>query len=180
MTGTADGFEAFVVEQQRALLRFAMTLTGNYQRSEEMVADVLGGLFEQWERVGGLEHPGAYARRAVVNHFISQARRQTRWQRVAPRILGRHQSVTEDASQQVSERVTMRHRLDRLPPRQRAVLAMRYYLDMSDEQIAEQLGCSPATVRSHAARGLSALRVDLGDAPASGGRSPMEHTEGQD
>ena len=179
MTGTAGDFETFVAEQQGALLRFAMTLTGNYGRSEELVADVLGGLFERWDVVGGLDHPGAYARRAVVNHFISQGRRSMRWQRVAPRIFAGH-PVIEDAGQHVSERVTLRQLLDRLPPRQRAVLAMRYFLDLPDEEIAEHLGCRPATVRSHAARGLSALRIDLGDASADERRPPSADTEGQD
>jgi RNA polymerase sigma-70 factor (sigma-E family) len=177
VTGTAGEFEAFVVEQQRGLLRFAMTLTGDFRLSEELVADVFGALFERWDVVGRFDHPGAYARRALVNHFISQGRRHTRWQRVAPQVFAGHRPDSEDPSHEVSERMSMRLRLDGLPPRQRAVLSMRYYLDLPDEKIAEQLGCSPATVRSHAARGLAALRIELDDLDRRTEQS--SNTEGQ-
>lgn len=161
------GFDEFMVEHQSSLLRLAMTLTGDYRRSEELVGDVLAAAYERWVQVSEAGQPVAYVRRMLVNEFISQNRRRSRWQRLAPLIFTERRAV-EDSSDAVGERSEMLARLSRLAPRQRAVLALRYYLDLPDEQIAELLGCRPATVRSHAARALAALRIDLTTKPSVG------------
>jgi RNA polymerase sigma-70 factor (sigma-E family) len=154
-----QSFVTFVDQHRSSLLKFAMVLTGDFRRSEDTVADVLDHAFERWERIAVVESPLAYVRKMITNHYLSSQRRQLLWLR------RRHQLVdvdrSPDPSADIDGREAMIARLAQLPPRQRSVIAMRYYLDLADTEIADQLGCSPATVRSHAARALATLRVDL-------------------
>ena len=154
-----QSFVSFVDQHRSSLLRFAMVLTGDFRRSEDIVADVLDHAYERWQRIGTVDSPLSYVRKMIANHYLSSQRRHLLWLR------RRHQLVdvarSPDPSSDVDAREAMIARLDHLPPRQRSVIAMRYYLDLSDLEIAEQLGCSPATVRSHAARALATLRVEI-------------------
>src|SRR5947209_8638299 len=138
--GPRTGFAEFMAEHEPGLLRFAMTLAGDHHISEDLVGDTLAMMCEKWDHVASLDHPLAYARRTLVNHYISSCRRKSRWQRAMPKLFSGQRTVGE-ADSGVGDRLAMRQRLEKLPPRQRAVLAMRYYLDLSDEQIAEQLAC---------------------------------------
>jgi RNA polymerase sigma-70 factor (sigma-E family) len=153
-----ETFETFHARAHPALCRFARTLTGDADVSEDIVSDVFVAAFERWQVIGKAREPEAYLRRMLVNRYIDQYRRKDRWTRLIP-----HVAVPvvdeRDATAQVDERAAVAARLAHLPARQRAVIAMRFYLDMTDEQIAADLGCSPATVRSHASRALRALRI---------------------
>jgi RNA polymerase sigma factor (sigma-70 family) len=101
----------------------------------------------------------------LVNEFLSE-RRKTR--RVVLREIVEAGTVPDHADA-YAERDTLRSEIVRLPRRQQAVLALRYYSDLSDKEIAESLGCSAGTVRGYAARALQSLRVRMG-APPNGGR----------
>jgi RNA polymerase sigma-70 factor (sigma-E family) len=155
---SSETFETFHAQAHRSLARYARTLTGDADISEDIVSDVFLAAFERWSEIGNTREPEAYLRRMVTNRYIDLYRRRARWTRLVPRLAT--PAVDErDMTAQVDERAALADRLTRLPPRQRAVVAMRYYLDMTDEEIAVDLNCSPATIRSHASRALRALQI---------------------
>jgi RNA polymerase sigma-70 factor (sigma-E family) len=154
-------FEEFLAEQTGALLRLAGVLSGDSSLAEDIVQEVLVRVGRQWDRIEGSESPGAYVRRMVVNEYLSWHRK---WGRTAVRHYvpnGDRQAVEADPAQAYAERDEMLATLKRLPRRQRAVLVLRYYEDLADADIALVLGCSQVTVRTHAARALRALRVQV-------------------
>lgn len=154
-------FEDFVAAAQGPLLRFATVLCGDPHRAEDLVSAVLGRCFVRWERIGRVASPHAYARRMVVNEFVSATRRRS-WT---------DQPITDatplpshpDHAASVSEREALRAGLAGLPHRQRAAVVLRYFEDLPDRAIAEILGCRTATVRSLIHRGLATLRVEFDD-----------------
>jgi RNA polymerase sigma-70 factor (sigma-E family) len=151
--GDAD-FMEFVDESLAALLRFGYVLTGSAQEAEDLVQDALAKSLRRWRRVQA-DNPVAYTRRIMINTQL------TRWRRWGSRVRlgGVPDAATDDAGLRRGEDWdALRRALARLPSRQRAVLVLRYLEDLPDAAIAEQLGCSTGTVRSHASRGLAALR----------------------
>lgn len=110
---------------------------------------------------GTIENPQAYARRAVANEAMSRHRRRAVFRAITPKLLGGAESSTQDASQIVADRQQLTQALSRLSARQRTVLVLRYFEDLDDQATSEILGCSPATVRSIAARGLAKLRANM-------------------
>lgn len=147
-------FEDFVVARGDALLRLALMLTGDRHHAEDLVQSVLAKAYVRWSRVAAMERPEAYLKKVLVNDHLRWWRRGSREVLVgtpADGVVGddgRHEA--RDAAWQL---------LGRLPNRQRAVLVLRYYEDLSDAEIAVVLGCAQGTVRSQAARGLAALRA---------------------
>jgi len=140
------------------LLRFAHALTGDRAMAEDIVQDVVIRLFIAPSRPSVVARIDAYARRMVLNEYLSWGRK---WFRVRPTpdlAGGRDPS---DHAACVDDRDELRRELARLPRRQRAVLVMRFYGAMTDTEIAADLGCSISTVRSHASRALAALRVEM-------------------
>lgn len=158
--GNAE-FAAFVRERERPLLRFAMVLCGDARRAEELVADTLARAYEQWARISMMDQPGAYVRRMIVNDYLSWRRRLRRTVPVPDPDGG----AVPDHAVAHAERAALIAALAALPPKQRAVLVLRFYLDMPDDEIAATLGCAQSTVRSNAARALSALRIPLTHQP---------------
>jgi RNA polymerase sigma-70 factor (sigma-E family) len=150
-------FTDYVTANQRTLLRFAMALTGDARLAEDVVQDSLARAFQRWDRISVLDRPHAYVRRMIVNEYLSWRRR---WSRVQPLADIEPDEVQPDHAVEHAERETMIARLARLPRKQRAVLALRFYEGMSDAEIAETLGCAVGTVRGDASRALAALRVD--------------------
>ena len=152
-------FEEFAATRGPGLLRLALMLTGNPQDAEDLLQSAFVAALRHWDRVQGAGQPNAYVRRIVVNEHLSRRRR--------PRLHQNVSSATDlagadpDSSQALASRDAAWQLLATLPPQQRAVLALRYYEDLSDAQIAELLGCSPATVRSNASRALATLRLAL-------------------
>ena len=154
--GGAD-FAQFVDEALPALLRFGYVLTGNAAEAEDLVQDALAKSLRRWRRVRA-DNPVAYTRRIMINTHL------TRWRRWGARVRlgGVPEAAADDAGLRRGEDWdALRRALALLPSRQRAVLVLRYLEDLPDTTIAGLLGCSPGTVRSHAARGLAALRPVL-------------------
>jgi RNA polymerase sigma-70 factor (sigma-E family) len=160
-----ESFEQFMSAALPGLLRFGHVLTGDRHRAEELVQSALVKTYRRW---GSLRHdqPVAYVRRAMTNTYTS-------WWRKA-----RHETdmpagfdAAGAAAAPYDERDAALRALATLPPRQRAVLVLRYYLDMSEAEIADTLGCSTGTVKSSASRGLRSLRERLTD-PAVEGALP--------
>jgi RNA polymerase sigma-70 factor (sigma-E family) len=145
-----------------SLLRFAVVLTGDRNVAEDIVQDVLLKAQRRWQRIAAVELPEAYIRRMVVNEFVSFRRR---WWRLVPwPAVPEPRASVPDHAVPVVDRQVLRDLLAALPPRQRAVLVLRYYEGLSDQEIAHLLGCRAVTVRGYAARALAALRISAGPA----------------
>lgn len=150
-------FERFVGARTAALLRLAYLLTGEAHAAEDLVQDALIRAHRRWDRVAHAGNPDAYLRRIVVNEHLSwRRRRASRELAVAPGDLAA--DVTADGQESLADRDLVWRLLHRLPARQRAVLVLRYYEDLPDEEIAGLLGCARGTVRSLAARAFGGLR----------------------
>lgn len=153
-------FEDYVRSRAPGLVRFASVLTGgDGHLAEDIVQEVLLRASRQWDHVQDSQSPEAYIRRMVVNEYLSWRRK---WARVIPRAEVGMDRVTGDHSERYVDQQDLAARLRRLSPHQRAVLVLRFYEGLSDVEIAEILGCSSTTVRSHASRALTALRVEAG------------------
>ena len=148
-------FDEWARARLPVLVRFAAALTGDRGLAEDVVQEVLARAYRRWSRIGSLEQPEAYLRRMVTNEYLSWRRR---WSRVTP-IAEVEPGPGEDHAEEHAERDALRRELARLPRRQRAVLVLRYYEHLTDNEIADVLDCPPGTVRSLASRALHALRV---------------------
>jgi RNA polymerase sigma factor (sigma-70 family) len=147
----ARGFESVYAEQWAPLVRLGRLLTGSGALGEELAQEAFIGLLNHGERV---EYPAAYLRRSLTNAAMRSRRRAVREREY----LAAHPPPTSELPAEVDETFA---RLAALPDRQRAVLVLRYYEDLSEAAIAEILGCRPGTVKSLAARGLDRLRKEL-------------------
>lgn len=164
-------FEEFAAGALPALLRFGHVLTGSPAEAEDLVQEALAKSLRRWRKVRA-DDPVAYVRRVMVNTHL------TRWRRWGSRVrLGDvPEAVADDARLARSQEWdALRRALVQLPPRQRAVLVLRYLEDVPDEAIAAMLGCRPVTVRSQASRGLTALRPLLAAQTAGTGTGGNTH-----
>lgn len=150
-------FDEYVTDRLPGLLRLAGVLAGDRATGEDVVQEVLLRASKRWSKICVVGSPDAYVRRMVVNEYVSWRRK---WGRLVPHADIVDERVTPDHAEQHAERAELAQLLDRLPARQRAVIVLRYYEGMSDEAIADVLGCSNGTVRSHASRALAVLRLD--------------------
>ena len=155
-----DTFEEFVAARGTPLLRLAVMLTGNVHDAEDLLQTTFVKLLRGWDRVSAAQQPAAYARRVLVNEHLSWRRRPSRrehsWADDALASAVSASSLASGARETpIDEGWAL---LATLPRQQRTVLALRYYEDLSDAQIAEVLGCSESTVRSNASRALTTLR----------------------
>ena len=131
------------------MVRVATVLLGVRAEAEEVVQDAFAALATRWSTV---EHPPAYLRRSVVNGATGLLRK---------RRTAESHPVDPPPEEAPAQLVELRDLLLGLPERQRAVLVLRYVEDLTDDEIAETLGCRRSTVRSLAARGLAAIRREL-------------------
>jgi RNA polymerase sigma-70 factor (sigma-E family) len=151
-----ESFEQYLAHGLTPLLRLAGALTGDRGLAEEIVQDVLVRASTRWPQIVATGAAPAYLRRMVVNQHVSWRRK---WARLIPHAVMPIEPAENDHADQLADRDALNRLLDELPPRQRAVLVLRYYEGLADDAIAEILGCSPGTVRSHASRALAALRI---------------------
>ena len=165
----ATSFEDYVTAHGAALVRFARFLVGDEHRAEDVVQDVLARAYLRWDRITRSDEPDVYVRQAIVNAARSWWRRPSNRERPTGETFNLDQAAPGAVDTEAVERDALWRRIQRLPHRQRAVLVLRYYEDLDDTTIAEILGCSQATVRSHAMRALNTLRGHLGT-PASATR----------
>lgn len=155
MSTVGDDFDDFVAAHGPSLLRTAYLLCGDEQRARDLVQSALEKSLRHWDRVRTASHPVAYVRRIVVREHLSWVRRRQATERVVPAIdlVDAHDDVAD-----VDARDLVWRLLATLPRRQRAVLVLRLFEDMTDDDIAEVLQCRAVTVRTHASRGLATLR----------------------
>ena len=159
--GVEESFTAFVRASGERHLRLAVLLTGDWHAAEDLVQSSLAKLYRAWpgvDQVGG--YPDAYLRRIMVNTQRSWWR--ARWRREAPAAVLPEVSSGEDIADRQALGALVRQALARLPRQQRAVLVLRYCEDLSEAEVAALLGCTAGTVKTHAHRGLHALRELLG------------------
>ena len=154
-----DGsYESFVAARSGALFRTAYLLTGQHSDAEDLLQVTLVKLYVAWRRARAAASTEAYARTVLANAFLS-SRRPVRFSR--ERLVA---SPPERPAPEVGpeERLSLWEQVGSLPPRQRAVVVLRYYEDLSEAEIAEALGCSRGTVKSTASAALRALRGRVG------------------
>ncbi len=153
------------------LFRTTYAVAGDRLLAEDALQSAFAKAYTSWQRVQAAQHPEAYVRRMAVNEVLSTLRRP--WFR-AERSTGvpdeiRHPALPSPEGRTV-DREAVWKAVTALPPRQRAVVVLRYYEDLSEAEIAEVLGCSRGTVKSTASSALANLRVHDLDAASSGDR----------
>jgi RNA polymerase sigma-70 factor (sigma-E family) len=155
-------FDAFVAERSTALLRLAYLLTGDRSYAEDLLQSALLRVFRHWSRAG--QAPEAYARQVLVNLSRDRLRRMVRRPREIPLPADAELLRGSDSGiDRAIERRAMVRALADLPVRQREVLVLRFFADLSVEQTAATLGCSTGTVKSYTSRALARLRDVLAD-----------------
>jgi RNA polymerase sigma-70 factor (sigma-E family) len=156
-------FEEFVVGSSARLFAMARLLTGGHRAEAE---DLLQGAFERayrhWGRISRRNDPERYVRQILVNASVDRWRWLRRHPETPLAVTGADLG-TMDTAATVADRDLLLRGLAALPPRQRAVLVLRYFEDLSEVQTATMLGCSVGTVKSQAARGLARLRESTGE-----------------
>ncbi|HEV7525006.1 MAG TPA: sigma-70 family RNA polymerase sigma factor [Acidimicrobiia bacterium] len=148
-----------------AALRLARMLVGNPSVAEDIAAESVARLLAARRRVR-VDNADAYLRRIVVNQVVGRGRRSATERKFGHRFATA--SSSSDAGDQIVGRETLAHALDQLAPRQRAVLVLRYYEDLSEVAVAELLKIPLGTVKSTASRGLDDLRRLLSEGQAHG------------
>ena len=158
MDAKADGFAQFVEARQRALQRTAWLLTGDWALAEDLVQTALVRSWPRWERIKRRDDPEIYVRRAMVNSWASWRRRRW-WGEHAAGTVPDSQAVG-DVATEVAVRITVQRALRSLPARQRAVLVLRVFDDLSEAQVAQVLDCAVGTVKATLAHAMARLRED--------------------
>ncbi|MFF3562007.1 SigE family RNA polymerase sigma factor [Streptomyces sp. NPDC002574] len=162
MRDAGPDFEEFVTARGPRLLRVAWLLTGDAHLAEDLLQTVLAKVWPKWRGIAG-ENPEAYVRKALVNTHSSWWQR--RWRGEVPHGEVPAGASVRDAFASVDLEQSLAAVVRRLPPRQRAVVVLRYFEDLSVEETAAVLGCRPGTVKSQAAKALSMLRTELAAVP---------------
>ncbi|WP_329104633.1 SigE family RNA polymerase sigma factor [Micromonospora sp. NBC_01699] len=155
MEGSEREFTAFVSERGQALLRVAYALAGDQYAAEDLLQDALAKAYARWPKIRGDAEP--YVRRILYNDQVSGWRRRKRRPEV-PLTATPEPASGRDTADDAVLQMMLREALKLLPPRQRAVLVLRYLEDLSVEQTAALLGCRVGTVASQSSRALSKLR----------------------
>jgi len=147
--------EEFVDQNSRVLLRSAWLLTGNWASAEDLVQTSLLQSWLHWDAIKA-DAPEFYVRRVLMNTFLSGQRR--RWNREQP-VAELPERAAADELRSTELRHVIWRALSDLPPRQRAVVVLRYFNDLSEAQTAHVLDCSVGNVKSQASRALASLRT---------------------
>ena len=171
MTSTQE-FTEFAQAVSPRLLRTAFLLCGDWHTSEDLAQATLAKVFASWRRVSQQPVAQAYAIRILVNTYLSGQRRKRPREILTDRLPDR---AADPASPE--ERIVVLAALATLPPKSRAVVVLRYWADLSVDQVAEVLGCSAGNVKSQSARALDKLRPVLGEAMKGIAATPSSNAE---
>lgn len=152
-------FSEYFAARVHALRNTAHLLCGDWHRAEDITQLAMLRLYVAWPRLARRDALDAYARRVVVRTFLAENRR-SRWRREQLTDAPPDTVTTTDTDS--AERLLLIRALSAVPPKQRAVLVLRYWNDLSVDEVAGTLRCSTGTVKSQAARGLATLRQRLG------------------
>ena len=158
MDAGTDGFARFVEARQRGLQRTAWLLTGDWALAEDLVQTALARSWPRWERINRRDDPVVYVHRVMLNTWASWNRR--RWRGERPSAAVPDAQVPGDMATEVAVRVAVQGALRSLSDRQRAVVVLRVFDDLTEAQAAQVLGCAVGTVKSTMARAVARLRED--------------------
>ena len=159
-----ERYVEFVDARRQGLVRTAYLLCGDWHRAEDLAQVALVKLYVAWPKVAGQGGEDAYVRRILVNTHLDD----WRWRRRRPETsVAEHCDGEATAPPSTDDRDALRHALSTLPEGQRKVVVLRFWLDLSVQQVAADLGISTGTVKSQSARGLDRLRGVLGDVHGS-------------
>ena len=153
-TGADEEFDAFMRGRWPAMVRLAYALTGDAGHAEDLAQAAFARAYASWGRVRRAGDPDAYVRRIVINEH----RRHFRKRRVAEELRADLTDTVGGQQQGPEERQALLDALRSLGPRQRAVVVLRFWLDLSEAETAKALNCSVGTVKSQASRALATLR----------------------
>jgi RNA polymerase sigma-70 factor (sigma-E family) len=166
--GSGTDFEEWIAQRQPALLRTACLLVGDPHTAEDVVQATLAKMYLAWDRLADREHLDSYARRALLNEYRSLWRRPWR----------RREHVTSELPEAAApvtdwdgRREALWQFVCTLPARQRMVIVLRYYEELSEAETARTLGISVGTVKSSTSRALASLRARV---PGEAGLSEEE------
>lgn len=163
MVTMEPGFDDWVRARQAELLRSCWLLTGNWSDAQDLLQSTLAGVWPRWSRIVSTGDPSPYVRRSLLNAYLTGRRRKWRQEvayglDIGARPLERSRAGVDKRLAAVDDRAVLVRWLSELAPRQRAVVFLRFYEDMSEAQAADLLGCSVGTVKSQAAKALAHLR----------------------
>ncbi|WP_331273207.1 SigE family RNA polymerase sigma factor [Motilibacter deserti] len=164
-----EGFREYVLARQGALLRTARLLTGDHQLAEDLAQTALARAWPHWDRITRGGDPDAYVRRVLVTTYASWWRR--RWHGEHPTAALPDTETAPDPYSPIELRDAVACLLNTLTRRQRAVIVLRYFDDLSEAATADLLGCSIGTVKTTTSRALAKLRAST----PTLGLDPQEH-----
>jgi RNA polymerase sigma-70 factor (sigma-E family) len=151
-----EAFREYALARKAALLRTAYLLSGDWHRAEDIVSTSMVKLYTSWRKTSAVEHLDAYVRRIVVRVWLDETRRPWRREHSAAAL---PDLMTGDSTAEPTARRADLHRLlAQMPARQRAVLVLRFYDDLSVEQTAGILRCSEGAVKTLTVRALDSIR----------------------
>jgi len=149
-------FEEYASARGQELVRLGFTLSGDYQRAEDLAQIALMQAFRSWRRVQRADDPHKYVRKILVNSYLSMTRRRSYTE--APAADLDPEYTVPDLATDIVNSDDLWRALATLSARERVVLVLRYYQDLDDRTIADLLGIKPSSVRSTASRALATLR----------------------
>ena len=152
-----DSFRDYVAARLVGLSRAAYLLTGDRHLAEDLVQQALIQVASRWEKISAGGDPDPYVRRVLYHQHVSWWRRRRLGDR--PHADVPETAVADRAVSDKDTELTVRQALGRLTPRQRAVLVLRYFEDLTEAQTAEVMGCSVGTVKSNTRDALARLRA---------------------
>lgn len=156
LTRPQDGFVDAYPDLYQAAYRIAFRLLGDREDAEDIAQEACIRACQRWRRLTDGDYAAPWVAHVATNLSLDRWRRR----KSAQRYLSTHPRPAHAVN---SDRVDLHRALDTLPRRQREVVLLRYVADLPEQEVARQLRCSTGTVKTHASRGLAALRAALGD-----------------
>jgi len=174
---TDDDYIAYVTGRMPVLRRVAAQLTGDAHRGDDLVQEAITRLYTHWRRASRTENLDAYVYKILLRAFLDERRRKWATVRLGgapadhePDDADGRMAASRDPAAGVPDKMLLRDALALLPPRQRAVLVLRFLADRSVDEVATILQISTSTVKSQTHDALDALRRQLGASPTLGAR----------
>ena len=153
-------FREFIGTRLDQVRRTAYLMCGDWHAADDAVSTAVLHVYQNWRRVSRMQNVDAYLRRSVINAWLDERRRPWRRERTVAELPPR---AGVDAVAPVDDRLAVLKHLDQLPARRRAVIVLRFYCDLSVDETAQVLECTPGTVKSQTARALTTLRASMVD-----------------
>lgn len=154
---TDAAFTEYVAARGPWLRKVAFLLCQDWHRADDLVQNSIIKLYARWPQAEKIQNMDGYARKVVINTFLAE-QRSPWWRRAVP---WHEQQRAQQGAPDLDAALDLAAALAALPPRQRAAIVLRYYCDLSVDETASVLSCSPGTVKSQTSRGIESLRRNL-------------------